>query len=102
LTAALNEVSKHDSDEAAYEDDDSASEPEDTNIRTQIMHGHLPPVDVELSIEFGGVSQGQSDCRTICIQVTMECSWLGIFVRLRMSLEVSSAVEMHPEGCGRV
>jgi hypothetical protein len=25
-----------------------------------------------------------------------------IIVRLRMPLEVSSAVEMHPEGCGRV
>jgi hypothetical protein len=71
LSAALAEVSKHDLEDAAYEDDDSASEPEDTMIRTQIMHGYLPPVDVELSIEFGGVSQGQSDCRTICIQVWM-------------------------------
>jgi hypothetical protein len=40
-----------------------------------------------------------------------QCGQLTVFtkeaqlteaVRLRMPLEVSSAVEMHPEGCGRV
>jgi hypothetical protein len=38
-------------------------------IQAQIMHSYLPPVDVELSIEFGGALDGQGDCRTITVQV---------------------------------
>jgi hypothetical protein len=38
-------------------------------MQAQIMHGHLPPVNVELSLQFGGALHGQSDCRSICIQV---------------------------------
>jgi hypothetical protein len=38
-------------------------------MKTQIMHSYLPPVDVELSIDFGGALDGQGDCRTITIQV---------------------------------
>jgi hypothetical protein len=37
-------------------------------MHVQIMHGHLPPVDVEISLKFGG-ALGQSDCRTMCVQV---------------------------------
>jgi hypothetical protein len=86
ISAALDEASKHDLDGAAYEDDESESQPENTKIRTQIMHGYLPPVDVELSIEFGGVSQGQSECRTICIQVNAVLTLLGRFLQRSLLL----------------
>lgn len=72
LSTALREVSKQYHDVASLEVDEVASEPEDTTFVAQVIHGYLPPVDVELSVEFGGVTQGQSDCRTICIQVRME------------------------------
>jgi hypothetical protein len=41
-------------------------------LRAQIMHSYLPPVDVELSIEFGGALNGQGDCRTIELHVSCQ------------------------------
>ncbi|WIA34671.1 hypothetical protein OEZ86_012986 [Tetradesmus obliquus] len=40
-------------------------------LKAQIMHSYLPPVDVELSIEFGGALDGQGDCRTITVQAAV-------------------------------
>ncbi|WIA34679.1 hypothetical protein OEZ86_012993 [Tetradesmus obliquus] len=71
LSTALREVSKQYHDVASLEVDEVASEPEDTTFVAQVIHGYMPPVDVELSVEFGGVTQGQSDCRTICIQAAV-------------------------------
>jgi hypothetical protein len=45
---------------------------ESLKLRAQIMHSYLPPVDVELSIEFGGALYGQGDCRTIALHVSGE------------------------------
>jgi hypothetical protein len=38
-------------------------------MQAQLVHAHLPPVNVELSINFGGALDGQGDCRTVCVQV---------------------------------
>uniref|UniRef100_A0A383VUJ6 PAS domain-containing protein n=1 Tax=Tetradesmus obliquus TaxID=3088 RepID=A0A383VUJ6_TETOB len=40
-------------------------------LRAQIMHSYLPPVDVELSIEFGGALDGRGDCRTITLNAAV-------------------------------
>jgi hypothetical protein len=45
---------------------------ESLKLRAQIMHSYLPPVDVELGIEFGGALYGQGDCRTIALHVSGE------------------------------
>jgi hypothetical protein len=92
LNAALKEASKEHHEDATYEDYTSDSEPEDARHLTQVMHGYLPPVDVELSIEFGGVTEGQSDCRTICIKVgrdSISSCLLCVRVQLTPSYDTS-------------
>lgn len=49
---------------------EGATDAEAARFRTQMLHSYLLPVDVELSIEFGGALDKKDGWRTTCIQVT--------------------------------